>query len=98
MTTNAGRPEGWGVIGDWQTYFNDPAVDRLAEMVLDLAAATWTVMDRQRILEWQLQRSGQLQPGQLDDYRPTEEEERELSAERNAFMSRLLGSLTRQAG
>ena len=95
---DADRPEGWGVIGDWRTYFKDQSVDRLAEMVTELAAATWTLMDRQRVLEWELQRSGQLDPGQLDSYRPTEEEERQLSAERNAFMSRLLGGLTRQTG
>ena len=98
MTTDADRPEGWGVIGDWRTYFNDPAIDRLAEMVTELAAATWTLMDRQRILEWELERRTGLSPGVVDSYRPTEEEERQLSAERNAFMSRLLGGLTRQAG
>ena len=53
-------------------------------------------MDRQRILEWELQRRGHLDPGRIDTYQPTEEEERQLTEQRNAFMSRLLSSLTRK--
>jgi len=96
VATDPERPDGWGVIGDWQSYFNDPAVDRLVEMVTDLAATTWTLMDRQRILEWELQRRGHLDSGRIDTYQPTEEEERQLTEQRNAFMSRLLSSLTRK--
>ena len=91
------RPEGWGVIGDWRQYFNDPAMDRLAEMVMDLAAATWTSIDRQRVLEWILESKGQLSPGEIDDYQPTEEQEKLLTTERNAFVAQILEGLARHA-
>jgi hypothetical protein len=49
------RPEGWGIVGNWQQYFDDPALDRLAEITMDLAATTWTLLDRQKVTEWILE-------------------------------------------
>ena len=98
MATAQERPEGWGVIGDWRQYFDDPAMDYMAKMVVDLAAATWTAIDRQRVTEWILESRGQLQPGEIDSYEPTEEQEKQLTEERNAFVAGILKGFTKAAG
>jgi hypothetical protein len=98
MTTQQERPDGWGVIGDWRQYFSDPAMDYMAKMVVDLAAATWTTIDRQRVTEWILESRGQLRPGEVDSYTPSEEQEKQLSEERNAFVAGILEGFTKATG
>ena len=61
----------------------------MAKLVVDLAAETWTVVDRQRVMEWVLASRGQLQPGEIDGLVPTDEQEARLSDERNAFVARI---------
>lgn len=90
MANAQDRPDGWGVIGDWRQYFSDPAMGYMAKMVVDLAAETWTVVDRQRVTEWILESRGQFQPGEIDAFVPTDEQQAQLSEERNAFVARIL--------
>ena len=89
------RAEGWGVIGNWEKYFNDPALDRLAEITIDLATETWTAMDRQKITEWILESKGYLQPNEVDDFQPTQEQEALLTEQRNQFISQIFQGLLR---
>ncbi len=61
----------------------------MAKLVVDIAAETWNVVDRQRVMEWVLASRGQLQPGDLAGFVPTDEQEARLSDERNAFVAQV---------
>ena len=91
------RPEGWGIVGNWQQYFDDPALDKLAEITMDLAATTWTLIDRQKITEWILEEKGYLENAEIDTFQPSEDQEKELTEARNQFISDILNGLTRSA-
>lgn len=92
---NGPHPAGWGVPGDWQQYFKDEPAQHLAEMVVDLAAAAWVAIDRQQVLEWLLESRGQLAPGEIEAFKPTPEQELELTARRDEFLSQMFQTFNR---
>lgn len=73
-----------------QTFFGDPATDRLLAMVMTLAAELHVARDRMATLEMLLEKSGTLAPGALDRFTPTPEEAAKLDAERKAFAAELM--------
>ena len=87
--------EGWGVRGDWRQYFSDPAQQTLADMVVDLMAATWTLIDRQRVLEFILESRALIRPGEIDAFQPTVDQERQLTSERDSLIAQVLDGITR---
>ena len=89
------RPPGWGVPGDWQQYFKDESAQHLAEMAVDLAAAVWVAIDRQQVLEWLLESKGQLAPGEIAAFKPPPEQELELTARRDEFLSQMFQTFRR---
>jgi hypothetical protein len=75
-------------------YFDDPAIDKLAAIVVELAAQVWVLKDRERILEMQLEKKGQISRADIDYYQPTDEEQDEIRKERDQFISRLFKDIT----
>lgn len=73
-----------------QTFFGDPAIDRLLAMVMTLAAELHVAKDRLATLEAVLEKSGALAPGALDRFAPSAEEKARLDAERQAFVAELM--------
>jgi hypothetical protein len=73
-----------------QTFFSDPAIDRLLAMVMMLAAEVHVARDRMRSLEVQLEKAGVLAAGTLDGYRPDETELERLKLDREAFVAELM--------
>ena len=73
-----------------QTFFKDPAIDRLLAMVMTLAAELHVTKDRLATLEMTLEKSGVLSPGGLDTFVPTPEEATRLNAQREAYVSFLM--------
>lgn len=73
-----------------QTFFDDPATDRMLAMVMTLAAELHVARDRLSTLEMVLEKAGILQPGQLDTFSPTPEQAARLTAERQAFTHELM--------
>jgi hypothetical protein len=73
-----------------QTFFKDPAIDRLLAMVMTLATELHVARDRLATLELVLEKSGHLTPGALDGFSPTPEQAAKLAADRQAFAQELM--------
>ncbi len=76
-----------------QTFFNDPALDKMMGMVMALAAEVYILRDRNRALEEMLEQTGVLPTGALDNYQPDDERRQQLAAERDAFIARIMQPL-----
>jgi hypothetical protein len=68
-----------------QTFFADPATDRLLAMVMTLAAERHVARDRLATIEMALARCGTLAPGAPDRFVATPDEAARLDADRRAF-------------
>jgi hypothetical protein len=76
-----------------QTFFADPAIDRLVGMVLALAAEVHVLRDRLALAEAALAERGVLDPARLDAAVPEGALEERLAAERAAFVRHLFEGL-----
>jgi hypothetical protein len=76
-----------------QTFFADPAIDRLLGMVLSLSAELHVLRDRVALLEAELERGGALEAGRLDRIVPDGALEARIGAERAALVRHLLEGL-----
>ena len=93
MTDSAGKP---GLPQPEQTFFDDPAIDRLFGVVMALATEVYVQKDRLAALERQLVTGGVVDPGALTA-EPSAEELAAAAAERDAFVAHLMDSLLGQA-
>ena len=73
-----------------QTFFKDPAIDRLLGMVMTLSAEVWVLSDRMRSIEHLLDTQGVLSRADLDAYQPDPETAQAIAAERSAFVKALM--------
>lgn len=85
MTEVKSRPE--------QTFFADPAIDRLMGVVMSLAGEVYVLRDRVRCMETLLVKAGTLQEGALDGFKPTAEQAQAAAADRDAFVAHLMDNL-----
>jgi len=76
-----------------QTFFADPAIDRVLGVAMTLAAEVWVLRDRVRALEALLVAGGQLVPGALDAYAPSADEAEAIAKDREAFTAALMENL-----
>ncbi len=76
-----------------QTYFDDPALDRLVAVTVSLAAEVQVLRDRQRALEAVLERHGIPVAAQIERWEPDEAQRRELEAEDDLYVRAVLGPL-----
>lgn len=76
-----------------QTFFADPAIDRLVGMVFALSAELHVMRDRLALLEDALKRRGAVDPGALDGAIPEGALEAKLAADRTALVQHLLEGL-----
>ncbi len=83
----ASRPE--------QSFFSDPAVDRVLGVVMALATEVYVLRDRTRALEAQLVAGGQVNRAALDA-EPNAESLAALRADRDAFVQHLMHPLMGQ--
>ena len=67
--------------------FDDPAIDALVKMLLELASETWVTRARLAALEAKV--------GSVEDLTLPPEIEAKLAAERDAFVKKLFGVLER---
>ncbi len=79
--------------GPEQSYFEDPAVDRLLAMVMTLASDLWVHKDRLFVLETMLAEQGVLAPGSLDRYELKEADAQRLAEARQAYVKALLDNV-----
>lgn len=85
--TDTSRPE--------QTFFEDPATDRLMGVVVALATEVWVMRDRMQALERQLEATGALDRDALDA-EPSVEEVAASAEDRAAFTAHLMDNLLGQ--
>jgi len=72
------------------TFFDDDgATDAVLDIVTSLAAEVWALRERIASLEAVLQSSGSLQPGDIENYRPTGDTADDRSSEVAAFTARV---------
>lgn len=71
-------------------YFNDPATDKLLNIVLSLAGELSVNRDRLDALERQLADSGHLDRDRLNGYQPSEAAQAERQRSRRHYLERVL--------
>jgi hypothetical protein len=76
-----------------QTFFEDPAVDRVMAWVFALSTEVWVLRDRLQRLEMALQAQGGSAAAALASYEPTAEERAALARDRDAFTATLMEAL-----
>ena len=75
-----------------QTFFEDPAIDRVLGLTMALASEVYVLRDRLRALEARLAEAGVVAPDALD-VEPGPEEIARNAADRDAFVAHLMGNL-----
>jgi hypothetical protein len=76
-----------------QSFFADPALDRMFGVVMALASEVYVLRDRLRTMETLLVRKGGLDAGALDAWKPEAGEQQAIAADRDAFVAHLLDNL-----
>jgi hypothetical protein len=79
------------------TFFPDPDVDRVLGVVMELAAEVYVLSERLHTLERMLERSGALEPAELDTYQPTDVERAQRLAQRDTLIARILAPMTAES-
>lgn len=76
-----------------QTFFEDPATDRLMGWVFALSAEVYVLRDRLRRMEEAMAAEGILKPDAVDAFRRTPEQEAAALRDRDAFVAALMENL-----
>ncbi|MCC6172262.1 MAG: hypothetical protein IT481_09570 [Gammaproteobacteria bacterium] len=76
-------------------FFDDPAIDNLIAVTLELGAELWAQRERTRVIEALLAHKGVVTPELIEQYQPSEAEAARSRAERDAFVSRVYGAFAR---
>ncbi len=74
-------------------YYDDPAIDQLMTIVLNLGAELWVMRDRQAMMEELLAQKGCITVEDLDKGRPSEDLAARLTEERQECIRRVYGHL-----
>ncbi len=85
----SGRP-----LSAEQTFFADPAIDRVLDMLMTVAAELHVTRDRLACLEALLVSSGTLPEGALDGFTPAPDLSARLDASRRAFVAQIMRAST----
>ncbi len=83
--------------GDNPHYFNDPILDCLTNMLLELAAEVWVSRERSQIVEHLLEQQNLLTRDAVEKFVPSEEQQQRLREERDRFVGNLMGEIKRLA-
>jgi hypothetical protein len=76
-----------------QTFFDDPALDRVMAFVFTLSTEVWVLRDRLQRLEMALQAQGGGAAEALAAFAPSPEQAAALSRDREAFTASLMETL-----
>jgi len=77
-------------------FFDNPVIDNLIAVTLELGAELWVQRERMRIMERLLAEKGVVTPELIDEYTPSPEEVERSRAERDAFVQRVFGIFGRE--
>ncbi len=85
----ARRPMRRTIRGGRPYFFDDPAIDKILNMVVVLGSEVWTLRERLAALEAIQIRHGSLASGELDAHEFSPEDETRLAGERKEFIDSL---------
>ena len=85
----ARRPMRRTIRGGRPYFFDDPAIDKILNMVVVLGSEVWTLRERLAALEAIQVRQGSLASGELDAHDFSPEDETRLAGERKEFIDSL---------
>ena len=77
-------------------FFENPAIDHLIAVTLELGAELWIQRERMRIIEKLLAGNGVVTASMIEEYRPDEAELAASRSERDAFVNRVYGAFARE--
>jgi hypothetical protein len=89
-------PDRAGAPAPEPAFFDNPAIDNLIAVTLELGAELWVQRERMRVVERLLAEKGIVTPELIEQYQPSEEEAARARAERDAFVNRIYGAFARQ--
>ncbi len=75
-------------------FFPDPAIDRLAASLLQLASEVWVLNERFAALQAIADRKGVITAAELAQFQPAGALDQDLASARAAFIRRIVGPLT----
>ena len=77
-------------------FFENPAIDHLIAVTLELGAELWIQRERMRIIEKLLAANGVVTSAMIEAYRPDDAELAASRGERDAFVNRVYGAFARE--
>lgn len=77
-------------------FFENPVIDNLIAVTLELGAELWVQRERMRIIERLLAEKGVVTPELIEQYAPSPDEIERNRAERDAFVQRVFGIFGRE--
>jgi hypothetical protein len=78
-------------------FFDNPAIDHLIAVTLELGAELWAQRERTRVVEKLLARHGVITAAAIEQYVPSAEDLEIAKAERDEFVRRVFGAFARRA-
>jgi hypothetical protein len=76
-------------------FFDNPAIDHLIAVTLELGAELWVQRERMRIVERLLAEKGVVTAAMIEEYRASDAEQAAIRSERDSFVSRIYGAFAR---
>ena len=76
-------------------FFNDPAIDKLTQSLLQLASEVWVLNERFAALQSIADTKGVITKDEFAAFQPAGSEDEALAAARGAFIRRVLGPLNK---
>jgi hypothetical protein len=76
-------------------FFDNPAIDNLIAVTLELGAELWVQRERMRVIESLLAQHGVVTSEMIEQYRASDEQAAQARAERDAFVNRVYGAFAR---
>jgi hypothetical protein len=76
-------------------YFDNPMIDALVSVTMELGAAQWVQQERLRIMEKLLTEKGVVTTEMIEKHVPTEAERQAAKKNRDAFIGRIYNAFSR---
>ena len=95
-TAEARQPMRRTIRGGRSYFFDDPAIDKVLNMVVVLGSEVWTLRERLAAMEAVQVKRRQLKAGEIDNFDFSPQEEARLAAERKEFIDSLFRVLQEQ--
>jgi hypothetical protein len=95
-TETARQPMRRTIRGGRSYFFDDPAIDKVLNMVVVLGSEVWTLRERLAALEAIQVKRRQLKAGEIDTFEFDAKDEARLTAERKEFIDSLFRVLQEQ--